>query len=292
MRGARACGQRLALAVFARQKPLRQRREGHDADAVFGADLHDLVLDVAVHHVILRLDDAQRPQVQFFDGGKRLADLYGRPFADAVVEDLALLHHVGEHLHGLFDGGRGVEAVAKIHIEVVQLHIFQGIVQLFHDVLARKPPVVGARPHGEKHLGRHDVRAALVVAQHAAEEALRLAAAVCVGAVEKVDARVVGGADALARRFGGAQAVQVGHPAADGDLADFQAPFAEISVLHKMIASLSFFIIISPRRAKVNSCAENFSEEKRSSCVCVLRGGQNFSECRLLSAPNGFWLLF
>ncbi|HIX51096.1 MAG TPA: hypothetical protein H9851_07450 [Candidatus Borkfalkia faecavium] len=84
-----------------------------------------------------------------------------------------------------------------------------------------------------------------------------------------------------------------------------------------MIASLSFFIIISPRRAKVNSCAENFSEEKRSSCVCVLRGGQksiavpkifpkksaprarcvlrggqNFPECRLLSVPNGFWLHF
>ena len=51
---------RLAFFVFAGKKTLCEWGEGSDADAVFPAGSDDLMLDIPVYHVILRLDDGQR----------------------------------------------------------------------------------------------------------------------------------------------------------------------------------------------------------------------------------------
>lgn len=53
-------------------------------------------------------------------------------------------------------GCGGVEAVAEIEIDIVELHIFQCLVKLFDDMLSGKSPVVCAAAYGEEYFGRDD----------------------------------------------------------------------------------------------------------------------------------------
>ena len=224
-RRARAIGDGLAFAVFARQKPLRKGREGGDAHAVFLADAHDLVFDVPVCHVVLRLDDGERAKTVLFDDVERFVDLHGRPFGNAVIQHFARSDHIREHLHGLFDGRRRVEAVAEVEVHIVEPQIFQRFIELFDDVLARKPPVVRAGAHREEHFGRDDVLIPRVFAEASAQKALRLAARVGVGAVKKVDAEVKRRVHRLLGFLLRVAARKLRHPAAERNFAHFESPF-------------------------------------------------------------------
>ena len=84
-RGARTLGKRLTFAVFSREQTLREGRKDGHTHAVLRAYAEHFVLDVAVSHVVLRLNDRERAQVQFLNGGKRLRKLHGRPFRNAVI---------------------------------------------------------------------------------------------------------------------------------------------------------------------------------------------------------------
>ena len=87
--------------------------------------------------------------------------------------------------------------------------------------------------HGEEHLaGDHQTGTAIVL-QAAAQELLRLTAAISVGTVEEIHALVIGQANRILRHLRSLAALQVGHPAAQRHLTYLQAGRAYIAILHK-----------------------------------------------------------
>lgn len=90
-RDARTGRQRLTLAVLAGQQTLCERGEGDDADVELAAGAHDLVLDVTVVQVVLRLNHGDRVQVVAVDDAPGFLEASRTPlFGDAVVQHLAL----------------------------------------------------------------------------------------------------------------------------------------------------------------------------------------------------------
>ena len=71
-----------------------------------------------------------------------VADLVGRPLADADVERLALADDVGEGLHRLLERRLVVVAVGLVEVDVVGLQPLQRAVDRLHDVLAGQAGVV------------------------------------------------------------------------------------------------------------------------------------------------------
>lgn len=142
--------------------------------------------------------------------------------------------------------------MAKVQIEIIEFHIFQGIIDLIHDMLAGKAPIVRSAPDGEEYFGRNDIRASFIIAECGTEKFFGFAAAVSVCAIEEIDARVVGGANALPGDFRRAEAVQFGHPASEGNLTDFESPFSEVAVLHIFYLNEFIAYIITHKYVKVN----------------------------------------
>ena len=168
----------------------------------------------------------------FSDDGERLRDLYGRPLRNAVIEDLPRRDHIRKDLHRLFDGRRRVEAVAEVQIEVIELHVLQRLIELFDDVLARKPPIVCAAPHREEYLRRDDELVSAVFFERLAQKTLRRAARIGVRAVEKIHARVECGVYRFERDLLRVRSRKIGHPASERDLAHLQTPFPQIAIVH------------------------------------------------------------
>ena len=133
------------------------------------------------------------------------------------------------------------------------MQIFQRPVQLFHNVLPGKPPVVGTVSHWEKHLAGNHVGASPKFFQNISQENLRLTAAVSIGTVKKVYAAVVSPAQNLLRGIAGLPALQIRHPASNGHLAELQPAVAHSSVLHYDILLISFRFTRLPA-ASVSFC--------------------------------------
>ena len=91
--------------------------------------------------------------------------------------------------------------MAEIKIDVIDVEIFQRFIELFGNVLARKPPIVCAFARREEHFGRNDVFVSGVTGKDFAEKPFGFAARIGVGAVEKVYARVERRVDGRGCRF-------------------------------------------------------------------------------------------
>ena len=158
--------------------------------------------------------------------GVARANLVGRPLTDPDVERLALPHHVGERLHGLFEGRFDVVAVRLVEVDVVGTEALERAVDRLHDVLARQAGVVGALgTDGPVDLGEDLQGLAAPTGQRAPQNLLGGRVGVGVGGVEGGDARVEGRADA------GLCGVvfdlrPVGQPVAVGDCGNLQAAAA------------------------------------------------------------------
>ena len=255
--GTGALRQRLALAVLAGQQALRERRERSDADAVAFAGLNDLMLDVAVHHVVLRLDDRHRMQAAFRDDALGAFEPGRAPLlGDAVVQDLALVDQVAQRLQGLLHRRGRIEAVAVIQVDVIHAEILQAPLAVGQDVLAGQAMLVGTGAGREEHLAGDDHLVARILLEHAAEEDLGVAARIGVGAVEEVDAGLPRLTYDLRRVLHGGRVLQPGHPAAQRDLTDLNAGLADVAILH--VWFLSHAGIRSARSSSSSQCPPRY----------------------------------
>ena len=211
------------------------------------------MLDVAVHHVVLRLDDRHRMQAAFRDDALGALEAGGAPFlGDAVVQDLALVDQVAQRLQGLLHRRGRIEAVAVIQVDVIHAEILQAPLAVGQDVLAGQAVLVRARAGREEHLaGDHDLVARILL-EHTAEEDLGVAARVGVGAVEEVDAGLPRLTYDLRRVLHGGRVLQPGHPAAQRDFADLDAGLADVAILH--VWFLSHAGIRSARSSSSSQC--------------------------------------
>src|SRR4029079_13481543 len=104
-------------------------------------------------------------------------------------------------------------------------------VDLLGDLIARQPAVVGVVGHLAPHLGREDVRVARAAAEDLAPGTLSGAAAVDVGGVEEVDARLECRIRTPARLLE-ADAARIREPRPEGDFRDLEVRRAQLAVAH------------------------------------------------------------
>src|SRR6478609_8164409 len=229
--GTRALRRLLAGLVLARQDALRDGAPHDLADAELLAGRHDLALDDAPQHGVLRLARDEL-EAELLGEPDALADLLGGPLADADVERLALADDVGKRLHRLLERGLGVVAVGLVEVDVVGLQALQRAVDRLHDVLAGQARVVlAARTGGPVDLGEDLQRLPPLALERVAEDRLGLGVGVDVGGVERGDAAVERGPHALHRRLV-LDLRAVGEPVAVGDLGDLESAVAEVSEFH------------------------------------------------------------
>lgn len=90
-RDARTGRQRLALAILAGQQTLREWGERGDTNAELAAGAHDLMLDIAILQVVLRLNHGDWVQVVAVDNALGFLEAGRTPlFGNAVIQHLAL----------------------------------------------------------------------------------------------------------------------------------------------------------------------------------------------------------
>ena len=118
-----------------------------------------------------------------------------------IVRTKPRRHAVVERPQRLLERRDGIEAVDLVEIDVIEAEPLQAGRDLIHDVAARQPDRVRARPHPAAHLGRDDDVLALdaEIAQRLAELNLRLAFGIDVGGVDEIDAGVEGAVDERGR---------------------------------------------------------------------------------------------
>ena len=216
--------------ILAREQAGRGRAVGDDADVVDFGHRQDLDLGLAFHQVVHRLDDLQpRPVVALLEVDRALR-LPCRPVADGGVDHLARAHHVFQRPHRLVDRRHRVEAVQEQHVYTVGLQPFEARLDGLHHMAPRSAARihVGAR-RIEAFGGENEIVA--VVLRQPAEDLLRLALVVLVGAVEEIDARVAHRlVERRGRHFVGVAAK--GH-GAETEFGDGDAGTAEELVFHR-----------------------------------------------------------
>ena len=96
-------------------------------------------------------------QARFIRGVQHLRELPCEHRRCADIKRLAGLNHFVERFHRLFDRRFIIEAVDLIKVHIIGLQTPQAVIDGMHDVLARKPALVGIVAHGVEDLGRnHD----------------------------------------------------------------------------------------------------------------------------------------
>lgn len=122
--------------------------------------------------------------------------------------------------------------MAKVHVQIIGLHVLQRLVDAFENVLAGQAAVVHAFAGGEVDLAGDDEFLTRVLLEHFAEESFGGAARVSVRAAEEVDAGIVGELHGLLGHVLGRCALEIRDPAAQRDLADLQSRLADAAILH------------------------------------------------------------
>ena len=110
-----------------------------------------------------------------------------------------MTHEDVERFQRLLDRRERVEAVDLVEVDVIELQPLQARLRLVEDVVARCAALVRPVAHGAEDLGgHHDLIARHAdILQRLAGDLLRQAPGVDVRRVEKVDARIEGGAQEL-----------------------------------------------------------------------------------------------
>src|SRR5450830_1324816 len=222
----------LPRLVLASEHTLGQRGPDDLGDAEVLTGRYHVGLDDAPEHRVLRLVG---DQLDAELAGERVArpQLLGRPLADTDVESLSLADHVGECLHGLFQGSLDVVAVRLIEVDVVRPEPGQGTVDRLEDVLAGQSyVVVPLGPRGAEDLGEDLQGLPALPFQGSAEDVFSHRVGVDVGRVERGDAHIQCRAHTLGHHLV-PHLGTVGEPVPIGDLGDLQTAVAEVSVSHE-----------------------------------------------------------
>ena len=191
------------------------------------------MLDIAILQVVLRLNHGDWVQVVAVDNALGFLEAGRTPlFGNAVIQHLALGDQVAHRAQGLGKVGGLVKTVAKVHVQIIGLHVLQRLVDAFENVLAGQAAVVHAFAGGEVDLAGDDEFLTRVLLEHFAEESFGGAARVSVRAVEEVDAGIVGELHGLLGHVLGRCALEIRDPAAQRDLADLQSRLADAAILH------------------------------------------------------------
>lgn len=190
-----------------------QRRPGDEADARVVAEAVHLALLLAVQQVVVVLHADKLGPAVLLGRELQARKLRGPHAAGANVPHLARLDEVVQRLHGLLDGGSGVEAVDLEQVDVRGVEPAQRRLDLVEDGGARQAKGVlvvlgrfkgGARDkvaglgllaHGPVALGENNDLFArdVVLLNGLADNLLGHAVGVDVGRVPGVDATIVGG---------------------------------------------------------------------------------------------------
>ena len=143
-----------------------------------------------------------------------------------------------EGVEGFFDGGKGVEGVHMVDVDVVGAETFEAGVAGLKDVLARGAEVVGGVAQREKGFRGDEELVALAV-DGFAEDLFGKAVGVAVGSVEEIDAGVEAEVDhaagfvGLGRAPGFEEFVAAAEGCgAEAEGGDFESGAAEESVFH------------------------------------------------------------
>ena len=105
-----------------------------------------LVLNPAVEHRIRRLVDEQRG-AELLEDRKSHRGLLGRVGRDPHVESFSLAYGGIEGSHCLPQIRVGVEAMRIEHVDVVDTHSLEALVEAGKEILPRSPVAVGPGPH-------------------------------------------------------------------------------------------------------------------------------------------------
>src|SRR3954454_11097036 len=157
--------------------------------------------------------------------------LLGSPLAEAQVARLAARDDLLARLDRLLDRYVGVEAMALVEVDVLDLQAPERRIDLLGDLGGREPTVLRIVGHRAPDLRREDVRVARAPCEDLPPCALGCAAAIDVRRVEEVDAGLEGRVGARARLVE-RDAAGVGEPGAERDLGDLEGRRAELAVAH------------------------------------------------------------
>ena len=135
----------------------------------------------------------------------------------------------GQRLHGLFERGVLVVAMALIEVDIVGPKALKRGVDLLMDLSARQSLVLVR--HGREQLSPEDVRVARATRQMLAEELLGRAATIDVGRVDEVDSDPKGGVETAA----GDERIDpdpISEPRAERDFRDLEVAASELTILN------------------------------------------------------------
>ncbi len=188
---------RNAVEITVGQHTLLQRRECHKSYTRPGRlTEHSATLHLAVEHIVTSLIEQTRHITlrQIVVGKLRRLT---RPPRDARIQSLALTHHVDKSLQGLLERSLGVIAMRVKHVDILEIHASETLMERREEIFARAPVAIRSGPHviaglgGDKHLVAIGTERAF---HHAAESLLGRAVggAVIVGEVKARHAMVKG----------------------------------------------------------------------------------------------------
>ena len=190
--------------------------------------------------------DVASPAVALGDG-ERLHEVPAGEVGAGDVADFAFADHLVQRVEGFFDGGRGVEGVEVVDVDVVGVEALEGLLESGGEVVAGAADVVGALAGAEGGLGGDEDVFALEVGDGFAEDGFAVAVGVDVGGVEEVTAGfhadvdemggfgVLGGAPGFEEVVGAAEGA-----GAEAELGNFEAGAAEGAVLHGVFSGGSW----------------------------------------------------
>src|SRR5262249_33427641 len=160
-----------------------------DAYPLVQAEREVLALDHAVDQVVAGLEAVEAGPAAAIAAPERLRQLPGSEVGAAQVAYLPLAHQVIQGRQRLIEGRAHIPGVDLVEVDVVGLEPAKARLHLLQDRESRQALLVRSVPHAAAHLRRehHAVADAL---EGLAHDLLAATAAVDVGGVQKVDARV------------------------------------------------------------------------------------------------------
>ena len=203
---ARRPARRRVARVLAGKPSLGKRAPGQDPETFFDAHRHQLPLDLASEHVVLRLQGDRHGESEMPSGHDRSLELPAREVGHADVANLARPDEHVECGEGLLNRRRRVPLVRLIEVDVVGLQSPQAALASANDPTAGQTFGVAGTIHPAATLGRQDDRVAHrgATAQPATDDLLGRALGahrrIDVGGVDQVSAAIDVGVQDLHRR--------------------------------------------------------------------------------------------
>src|SRR5271169_5710556 len=232
--GAAVAGEFVRREIFSCEDSLCQWRPDDLRDAAGGAQGYERLFRAAVQQRILRL-----ARNKFFNPGQRQCGAYpvDRPFRKADVANLAGAHRLAQRLHGFFERGVRIVAVALVKIEIVDLQPLQRSLELLEDLGARQA-FVGAAHRKIQFRGEHETLA-LDSRQRLAQYPFCGAQAIYIRRVEESNAKIESTGHA---RDGGILMRSIGkiEPGAQSDFGYRKLAAAELAISHSYLRAEAY----------------------------------------------------